>query len=136
MALHTCQILLDTCSSLLMVFCNLLALLLYTAFSDKIQFTEAPELGASFTGFYVGKLRQLDDISFEFDSLRQSFNLKRNDSFYSLTLTDGAENLPPFAQRITSLFLLTVFFRNLVLVLRSLVLGLSSQRFLALDPHL
>ena len=64
----------------------------YTAFSDKIQFTEAPELGASFTGFYVGKLRQLDDISFEFDSLRQSFNLKRNDSFYSLTLTDGVQS--------------------------------------------
>ena len=42
----------------------------YTAFSNQIQFTEAPDLGASFTGFYVGKLRQLDDISFEFDSLR------------------------------------------------------------------
>ena len=56
----------------------------YTAFSDQIQFTEAPDLGASFTGFYIGKLRQLDDISFEFDSLRQSFNLKRNDVFYSL----------------------------------------------------
>ena len=64
----------------------------YTAFSDKIQFTEPPDLGASFTGFYVGKLRQLDDISFEFDSLRQSFNLKRNDSFYSLTLTDGVQS--------------------------------------------
>ena len=37
----------------------------YTAFSDKIQFSEAPELGASFTGFYLGKLRQLDDIGFE-----------------------------------------------------------------------
>ena len=61
----------------------------YTAFSDTIQFTEAPDLGASFTAFYVGKLRQLDDISFEFDSLSQSFNLKRNDIFYSLTLTDG-----------------------------------------------
>ena len=64
----------------------------YTAFSDKIQFTEAPDLGASFTGFYLGKLRQLDDISFEFDSLRQSFNLKRNDIFYSLTLTDGVQS--------------------------------------------
>jgi len=64
----------------------------YTAFSDKIQFTEAPDLGASFTGFYVGKLRQLDDISFEFDSLRQSFNLKRNDVFYSLTLTEGVQS--------------------------------------------
>ena len=39
----------------------------FTAFSDQIQFTEAPDLGASFTGFYIGKLRQLDDISFEFD---------------------------------------------------------------------
>ena len=64
----------------------------YTAFSDSIQFTEPPDLGASFTGFYVGKLRQLDDISFEFDSLRQSFNLKRNDVFYSLTLTDGVQS--------------------------------------------
>jgi len=64
----------------------------YTAFSDKIQFTEPPDLGSSFTGFYVGKLRQLDDISFEFDSLRQSFNLKREDSFYSLTLTDGVQS--------------------------------------------
>ena len=64
----------------------------YTAFSDTIQFQEAPDLGASFTGFYVGKLRQLDDISFEFDSLRQSFNLKRNDVFYSLTLTDGVQS--------------------------------------------
>tara|TARA_B100000035_G_scaffold315003_1_gene333426 strand:+ start:7241 stop:27043 length:19803 start_codon:yes stop_codon:yes gene_type:complete len=61
----------------------------YTAFSDQIQFSEAPELGSSFTGFYVGKLRQLDDISFDFDSLRQSFNLKRDGTFYSLTLTDG-----------------------------------------------
>ena len=64
----------------------------FTAFSDEIQFTEAPELGSSFTGFYVGKLRQLDDISFEFDSLRQSFNLKRNDVFYSLTLTEGVQS--------------------------------------------
>ena len=64
----------------------------YTAFSNQIQFSEAPELGASFTGFYVGKLRQLDDISFEFDSLRQSFNLKRNDVFYSLTLTEGVQS--------------------------------------------
>jgi hypothetical protein len=64
----------------------------FTAFSDQIQFTESPDLGASFTGFYIGKLRQLDDISFEFDSLRQSFNLKRNDVFYSLTLTDGVQS--------------------------------------------
>ncbi|AOO02099.1 hypothetical protein Np151112_088 [Synechococcus phage S-RIM2] len=64
----------------------------FTAFSNRIQFTEAPELGSSFTGFYVGKLRQLDDISFEFDSLRQSFNLKRNEVFYSLTLTDGVQS--------------------------------------------
>ena len=62
------------------------------AFSDKIRLSEAPELGASFTGFYLGKLRQLDDIGFEFDSLRQSFNLKRDDIFYSLTLTDGVQS--------------------------------------------
>jgi len=64
----------------------------YTAFSDEIQFTEPPTLGSSFTGFYVGKLRQLDDISFDFDSLRQSFNLKRNGVFYSLTLTEGVQS--------------------------------------------
>jgi len=64
----------------------------FTAFSDKIQFTEPPSLGSSFTGFYVGKLRQLDDISSEFDSLRQSFNLKRNGIFYSLTLTEGIQS--------------------------------------------
>ena len=64
----------------------------FTAFSNQIQFNEAPELGASFTGFYIGKLRQLDDISFEFDSLRQSFNLKRNEVFYSLTLTEGTQS--------------------------------------------
>ena len=64
----------------------------YTAFSDQIQFTEAPSFGSSFTGFYVGKLRQLDDISFDFDSLRQSFNLKRNGVFYSLTLTEGVQS--------------------------------------------
>ena len=64
----------------------------YTAFSDQIQFTEAPELGSSFTGIYVGKLRQLDDISFDFDSLRQSFNLRRDGTFYSLTLTDGVQS--------------------------------------------
>ena len=64
----------------------------YNAFSDKIQFTEPPDLGSSFTGFYIGKLRQLDDIGFEFDSLRQSFNLKRDDIFYSLTLTDGVQS--------------------------------------------
>ena len=64
----------------------------YTAFSDEISFTEAPEIGSSFTGFYIGKLRQLDDISFDFDSLRQSFNLKRNGTFYSLTLTEGVQS--------------------------------------------
>ncbi|AMO42876.1 virion structural protein [Cyanophage S-RIM50] len=64
----------------------------YNAFSDKIQFNEPPDIGSTFTGFYIGKLRQLDDISFEFDSLRQSFNLKRDDVFYSLTLTEGVQS--------------------------------------------
>lgn len=68
------------------------ALNAYTAFSDNIEFSEPPEVGASFTGFYVGKVRQLDDISFEFDSLRQSFNLRRGGTFYSLTLTDGVQS--------------------------------------------
>ena len=64
----------------------------YIAFSDKVQFTEPPEIGSEFIGYYVGKLRQLDDISFEFDSLRSSFNLKRDGLFYSLTLTEGASS--------------------------------------------
>jgi hypothetical protein len=64
----------------------------YVAFSDKIQFAEAPEIGSEFIGYYVGKLRQLDDISFEFDSLRSSFNLKRGGLFYSLTLTEGVSS--------------------------------------------
>ncbi len=64
----------------------------YSAFSDVIQFNEAPTLGSSFTGFYLGKMRQLDDISFEFDSLRSSFNLKRDGTFYSLALTEGVQS--------------------------------------------
>lgn len=64
----------------------------YTVFSDVIEFTEAPELGASFHAVYIGKLRQLDDISFEFDSLRSSFNLKLNEVFYSLTITSGVSS--------------------------------------------
>ena len=34
----------------------------------------------------------MDDISFEFDSLRSSFNLKRGGLFYSLTLTEGVSS--------------------------------------------
>ena len=64
----------------------------FTSFSDVIQFTEAPAVGSTFHGVYVGKLRQLDDISFDFDSLRNSFNLKLNGVFYSLTLTDGVQS--------------------------------------------
>ena len=64
----------------------------YTAFSDQIQFTEPPTIGSEFIGYYVGKLRQLDDISFEFDSLRSSFNLKYLGGFYSLTLTEGVDS--------------------------------------------
>ena len=64
----------------------------YTAFSDQIQFTEPPEVGSEFIGYYVGKLRQLDDISFEFDSLKSSFNLKLDGIFYSLTLTEGVSS--------------------------------------------
>ena len=64
----------------------------YTAFSDQIQFTEPPTIGSEFIGYYVGKLRQLDDISFEFDSLRSSFNLKYLGGFYSLTLTEGVSS--------------------------------------------
>ena len=64
----------------------------YVAFSDKIQFTEPPVIGSQFVGYYVGKLRQLDDISFEFDSLKSSFNLKRSGLFYSLTLTEGVSS--------------------------------------------
>jgi hypothetical protein len=60
----------------------------YTAFSDSISFSEPPTIGSEFIGYYLGKLRQLDDISFEFDSLRSSFNLKYQGGFYSLTLTE------------------------------------------------
>jgi hypothetical protein len=65
----------------------------YITFSDKITFYEAPQFGSSFVGTYLGKMRILDDISFEFDSLRSSFNLKRNNSFYSLTVTEGSSAL-------------------------------------------
>jgi hypothetical protein len=64
----------------------------YTVFSDIIEFAEAPELGASFHAVYIGKLRQLDDISFDFDSLKSSFNLKLNEVFYSLTITSGVQS--------------------------------------------
>jgi len=64
----------------------------YVAFSDKINFSEAPDIGSEFVGYYVGKLRQMDDISFEFDSLRSSFNLRREGLFYSLTLTEGVSS--------------------------------------------
>lgn len=77
----------------------------YNTFSDVIEFLEAPELGASFHGTYIGKLRKLDDISFEFDSLRSSFNLKLNEVFYSLTITDGVQstNIKPENNIIVSL---------------------------------
>ena len=77
----------------------------YSAFSDSIQFTEPPELGASFHSVYIGQLRQLDDISFEFDSLRNSFNLRLNEVFYSLTVTAGASsaNIKPENNIIVSL---------------------------------
>lgn len=34
----------------------------------------------------------MDDIELEFDSLRSSFNLKRDGLFYSLTLTEGVSS--------------------------------------------
>ena len=64
----------------------------YNTYSDIIEFPEAPDLGSSFSGVYIGKLRQLDDISFDFDSLRSSFNLKLNQIFYSLTITAGSQS--------------------------------------------
>jgi len=64
----------------------------YSAFSNVIQFIQAPDLGSSFNAVYIGKLRKLDDISFEFDSLKNSFNLKLNDVFYSLTITEGVSS--------------------------------------------
>jgi hypothetical protein len=64
----------------------------YTVFADNIQFTEAPAAGSSFHAYYVGKLRLLDDISFDFDSLRSSFNLKLAGTFYSLTITQGVQS--------------------------------------------
>jgi len=64
----------------------------YTIFGDTVQFSEPPTIGSLFSAVYLGKLRQLDDIGFQFDSLRSTFNLKLNDSFYSLTLTDGVQS--------------------------------------------
>jgi len=64
----------------------------YTIFADNIQFTEAPPAGSTFNAYYIGKLRLLDDISFDFDSLRSSFNLKFNGVFYSLTITQGVQS--------------------------------------------
>jgi hypothetical protein len=77
----------------------------YNTFSDIIEFLEAPELGASFHATYIGKLRKLDDLSFEFDSLRSSFNLRLNEVFYSLTITDGVQstNIRPENNIIVSL---------------------------------
>ena len=79
----------------------------YITFSDTIEFNEAPEIGSSFSGYYVGKLRALDDISFEFDSLKSSFNLKLDGVFYSLTVTDSAavtgQNILPENNIIVSL---------------------------------
>ena len=77
----------------------------YVTYSDVIEFSEAPDIGSTFHSVYVGKLRQLDDISFEFDSLRNSFNLRLDEVFYSLTVTSGAEssNIKPENNIIVSL---------------------------------
>ena len=101
----------------------------YTAFSDNIQFTEAPAVGSTFHGVYVGKLRQLDDISFDFDSLRNSFNLKLGGVFYSLTLTDGVQSNTILPEN-NIICQLNGVIQNLELVSRSLVLESSSLKFL------
>ena len=77
----------------------------YSAFSDVIQFTQPPGLGSTFSSVYIGKLRKLDDISFDFDSLKNSFNLKLNEVFYSLTITSGVSstNIKPENNIIVSL---------------------------------
>ena len=64
----------------------------YTVFADNIQFSEAPAAGSQFHAYYLGKLRLLDDISFDFDSLRSSFNLKLSGTFYSITVTSGVQS--------------------------------------------
>ena len=64
----------------------------YTIFADNIQFSEAPAAGSQFHAYYIGKLRLLDDISFDFDSLRSSFNLKLAGTFYSITVTSGVQS--------------------------------------------
>ena len=68
-------ILLVTCSCLLTVSFNHLAVTHLTLHSPTRFNSRAPEIGSEFIGYYVGKLCQLDDIV-EFDSLRSSFNLK------------------------------------------------------------
>ena len=62
----------------------------YTLFTDKIKFNAPPPNGSSFIGYYIGKLRILDDISHLFDSIETGFNLRYNNDNYSLSLSDNS----------------------------------------------
>ena len=64
----------------------------FTVFGTNITFTEAPTVSSQFFAYYIGRLRKLDDIGTEFDSLRSSFNLLLNGNPYSLSLSDGVQN--------------------------------------------
>jgi len=64
----------------------------YTIFGTNITFTEPPTVDSQFFAYYIGRLRKLDDIGTEFDSLRSSFNLLLNGNPYSLSLSDGVQN--------------------------------------------
>lgn len=64
----------------------------FTVFGTNITFTEPPTVDSQFFAYYIGRLRKLDDIGTEFDSLRSSFNLLLNGNPYSLSLSDGVQN--------------------------------------------
>ncbi|AFK66261.1 structural protein [Synechococcus phage S-CBM2] len=64
----------------------------FTVFGTNITFTEAPTSGSQFFAYYIGRLRKLDDLSSDFDSLKSSFNLLLNGNPYSLSLSEGVQN--------------------------------------------
>ena len=64
----------------------------FTVFGTNITFTEPPTVDSQFFAYYIGRLRKLDDIGTEFDSLRSSFNLLLNGNPYSLSLSEGVQN--------------------------------------------
>ena len=106
----------------------------FTAFSDQIQFTEAPDLGASLQD---SMLVNLDNSMISVSSLtpyvsRSTLSVMMCSIHSRLRMAFSPQQLDP---RTTLLFLSMVLFRNLVLVLKLLVLESSSLKFLALVLH-